>query len=282
MICDELVSIVELSNLPNRLVVTGKTPILTEVCSGLQILRPDFKTMHEEADVIIPHQVVYPASLGCCRIKVISYDTDVFVLLVLYYTEKKLTPTLLMEPTSQGRSSVNIGFTVAKHRSIVSQLLSAHALTEYDTVASYFGIGNTKVVKVLEAGIRLNHLGNPSANLEYVFCESTAFVAACYGQKCEARETMTDVRYKVWVSKTGRKSACLLPKLKAIPLTLEAFKENTKRAHFQACIRKAVLDEEPPNLDPLKFGWVKDDLAKSLLQFLYHRIFLLHQQKYSK
>ena len=137
-------------------------------------------------------------------------------------------------------------------------------MTGCDTVASYFGIGKTKVVKVLEAGNRLNHLGNPSANLEDVLCESTAFVAACYGQKCEARETMTDVRYKVWVSKTGRKSACLLPKLKAIPPTLEVFKENTKRAHFQACIWKAALDKESPNFDPLKFGWVKDDLAKSL------------------
>ena len=37
-----------------------------------------------------------------------------------------------------------------------------------------------------------------------------------------------------------------------------------KDTHFQACIWKAALDEEPPNLDPLKFGWVKDDLAKSL------------------
>ena len=25
-----------------------------------------------------------------------------------------------------------------------------------------------------------------------------------------------------------------------------------------------TLEEEPPNLDPLEFGWVKDDLAKSL------------------
>ncbi len=41
-------------------------------------------------------------------------------------------------------------------------------------------------------------------------------------------------------------------------------KENTKRAHFQACIWKAALDEEPPKLDPLKFGWVKDDSSKSL------------------
>ena len=91
-----------------------------------------------------------------------------------------------------------------------------------------------------------------------------AFVTACYGQKCEVHETMTDVRYKVWVSKTGRKSTCLLPKLKAIPRTNEAFKENSKRAHFQACIWNSVLNEEPPNLDPLKFGWVKDDSAKSL------------------
>ncbi len=64
--------------------------IPTEVCSGLQIIRPDLKTMHEEADVIIPNQVVYLASLGCCTIKVISDDTDVFVLLVHYYADKKL------------------------------------------------------------------------------------------------------------------------------------------------------------------------------------------------
>ena len=41
MICDELVSTVELLNLPYSLVVTGKITIPTEVCNGLQILRPD-------------------------------------------------------------------------------------------------------------------------------------------------------------------------------------------------------------------------------------------------
>ena len=85
------------------------------------------------------------------------------MLLVHYYAEKKLTSILLMETTSQGRSSAKIGSTVAKHRSIAPQLLSAHALSGCDTVASYFGIGKTKVVKVLEAGNRLNHLRNPSA-----------------------------------------------------------------------------------------------------------------------
>ena len=88
--------------------------------------------MHEEADAIISNQVVYLANLGCCRIKVISDDSDVFVLLVHHYTDKKLTATVIMEPTSQGRLSVNIGSTVAKHRSIAPHLLSAHALTGYD------------------------------------------------------------------------------------------------------------------------------------------------------
>ena len=135
MICDELLFTIVLLNLPNSFVVTGKTPIPTE----FQILRPDLKTMHEEADVIIPNQEVYLANLGCCRIKVISDDTDVFVLLVHYYTDKKLTATRIMEPASQGRS-VNLGSTVAEHRSIAPHLLSAHALTGCDNVVSYFGI----------------------------------------------------------------------------------------------------------------------------------------------
>ena len=75
--------------------------------------------------------------------------------------------------------------------------------------------------------------------------------------------TMTEVHYKVWVSKTGRIGAYLLPKLKAIPQTLAAFNENIKRAHFQACIWKAALDEEPPNLEPLKCRWVKEMILPS-------------------
>ena len=59
MICDEILSTVALLNLPNSFVVTVKAPIPTEVCSGLQILRPDLKTMHKETNVIIPNQVVY-------------------------------------------------------------------------------------------------------------------------------------------------------------------------------------------------------------------------------
>ena len=47
---------------------------------------------------------------------------------------------------------------------------------------------------------------NHVANLE-----SVAFVAACYDQKCEGHETMTDICHKVWVSKAGVCIHCIDP-----------------------------------------------------------------------
>ncbi len=96
--------------------------------------------------------------------------------------------------------------------------------------------GKLKVVKALSAGIELNRLGDPKASLDDVMKESTHFIGACYGHKCDPSDTMSSIRYKVWVSRTGRKGASILPKLKSLPPTVEAFRENVKRALFQACI----------------------------------------------
>ena len=69
---------------------------------------------------------------------------------------------------------------------------------------------------------------------------------------------MSSIHQKVWVSRTGRKEASILPKLKSLPPTVEAFRENVKRTHFQACIWKAALQLDPPELDPLEFGWASE------------------------
>ena len=127
-----------------------------------------------------------------------------------------------------------------------------------DTVGCYNGIGKTKVVKALSAGIVLNHLGDPKANLDDVIKESTHFIGACYGQKCDPSDTMSSICYKLWASCTERKGASILPKLKSLPPTVEAFRQNVKRAHFQACIWKAAWQQDPPELDPLEFGWASE------------------------
>ena len=40
--------------------------------------------------------------------------------------------------------------------------------------------------------------------------------------------------------------------------------QHSTPAHYQACIWRTALDEEPPKLDPTKFGWNKDELSKLL------------------
>ena len=117
-------------------------------------------------------------------------------------------------------------------------MIAAHAVSGCDKVGCYHGIGKTKVVKALSAGIQLNHSGDPKASLDDDMKESTHFIGACYGQKCDPSDTISSIRYKVWVSHTGRKGTSILPKLKSLPPTVEAFRENVKRAHFKACISK--------------------------------------------
>ena len=90
--------------------------------------------------------------------------------------------------------------------------------------------------------------------------QSTSFISACYGQtNCS---TMSETRLKVWLSKTGKRSSTL--KLCTLSPTTEAFKENVKRAHNQALIWLSLEAQNPPKLDAMEYGWVKDDQNKSL------------------
>ena len=227
-------------------VITGRYPVPMEVKSKALVQRIDLKTIHEEADIIIHQRVVALAGMGCNIINVIcTEDTYVCTTLPL------LSVSLIIEPTSRSRSSIDIGTTVAKQSGIVSQLIAAHAVSGCDTVECCLGIGKTNVVEALLAGIELNHLGDLKDSLDHAMKESTHLIGACYGRKCDPSDTMYSVRYKVWVSRTGRKGASILPKLKSLPPTTEALRENVKRAHFQACIWKSAVQQDPSELDPL-------------------------------
>ena len=112
--------------------------------------------------------MVVLADMGFKTINCICDDTYVFVLLAHYFAEESLSVSLIMEPTSRSRSSTDIEATVAKHSGIVQQLIAAHAVSGCDTVGCYHGIGKTKVVKALSAGIEFNYLGDPKASLDDV------------------------------------------------------------------------------------------------------------------
>ena len=86
VICEELQQLDDVP-LNTSLVITSRSPVPMAVRSDALVQRFDLKTTHEEADVIIPQQVVVLADIGCKTINVICDDTDVFVLLAHYFAE---------------------------------------------------------------------------------------------------------------------------------------------------------------------------------------------------
>ena len=173
--------------------------------------------------MIIPQQVVALADMWCKTMNVICDDTDVFVLLAHNVAEESLSVSLIMESTSRSRSSIDIGATVAKHSDIVPQLMAAHAVSGCDT-GCYHGIGKTKVVEALSAGIQLNHLGDPKASLDDVMKESTTFY------RCMLWTEVRAIRHNVFnpLQRMGithwAKGGQILPKLTSLPPTVEAFR----------------------------------------------------------
>ena len=72
-----------------------------KVRSKALVHRIDLNTTHEEADGIIPQQVLALADMGCEIINVICDDTDVFELLAHYVAEESLSVALIPSHQSQ-------------------------------------------------------------------------------------------------------------------------------------------------------------------------------------
>ena len=47
--------------------------------------------------------------------------------------------------------------------------------------------------------------------------------------------------------------------MKSLPPTQEAFREHVLRAHHQAATWNAALAPDPPIMDPVEYGWTKDE-----------------------
>ena len=85
-----------LSESSNKLYITGQGSIPILIEDGLVMRCMDLETTHEEADVMIIQRVLYLESEGKLSIEVISDDTDIFILLVHFYTSQPLTCDVVM------------------------------------------------------------------------------------------------------------------------------------------------------------------------------------------
>ena len=244
------------------LVITGSCNTPVEIRKGVVIYREDISTSHEEADCIIVQQAVMVSKENKLGVSIVANDTDVLLLILHHYLQQKLTNCMLMESPINCRPVIDIRGTVRNAEPIALDLLAFHALTGCDTVACYFGIGKVKALKILRSGYSLSCVGDSNASLTDVTTQATRFVGACYGHKhCSS---MSGARQMSWAAKVGKGSAST-PQLNCLPPSTEAFIENVKRAHIQACMWKHALDLTPPQIDPLNYGFIRDSNTKSLL-----------------
>ena len=193
-------------------------------------------------------------------VSVMADNTDVYILLLHYHNQKELNIPMFMESPVHGRQTTDIRATAKEHANILPNLLAADGLSGCDTIAPCYGTGKMKILKTLKQGNHsLSCLGDSNANWPDVK-QATSFMLACYG--VPKLDSMTQARANLWKTRVGRGSSTM-PKLRSLPPTDPAFMENLKRAHFQICIWKHVLDLNVPDLDPVQYGWTKDKAAKT-------------------
>ena len=165
------------ANCQHKLIVTSKSIYPVETSHGLQIKRQGLMTMLDEADYIIPQHVNTAIEQGHAAVKVISADTDVFVLLCGMYVKKNWTAAEVdMEDFNPDKPLISIQRTIVRNRDLVPSLIPLHALTGCDTVPILYGIGKTKAFAVLKKH-PLKYVGDASADIEDVKVEGRSLIA---------------------------------------------------------------------------------------------------------
>ena len=118
------------------------------------------------------------------------------------------------------------------------------------------------IKKTLRAAFSLSCLGDIHASLHDVTKQATEFDGACYSHKHHT--SMSEARKMSWAAKLDKGSTST-SHLNNLPPTTEAYIENVKRAHIQACVWKHALHSAPSLIDPLNHGFIRDTCTKSLL-----------------
>ena len=106
---------------------------------------------HDEADITIISYMLQASYDGCHVVRVLSDDTDIFVLLVYWTWRCDLQDRLAVQMEKWDGVVLDVNATCAHLGSTVcSQLLGAHAITGCDTVSYPFGKGKASMLKTVK------------------------------------------------------------------------------------------------------------------------------------
>lgn len=211
---------------------------------------------HDEADVTMISYVLEAARCGKRVIRVLSDDTDVFILLLYWVYREQLVCKVQMERWDGTVLDINAACIKLGPRCL--QLLGMHALSGCDTTSYPYGIGKATALKILLDGDfqgLSDVLGEVNATSEDVMEAAKTYVTALYGQP-----PGTSLEYARFSIFTTKKTS---PKVTALPPTSANLLHHALRAHLQSMLWKSADQHEPPDVSSriTQFGWdFKDDI----------------------
>ena len=213
----------------HKLIVTSDDVHPEETSQGIREKREDLESHYDEADYIVPQQVEAAIKHGNRVIKVISADTEVFVLLCYHYLKRDWSQAeVYFEDFQAGKKIVSIRKTVEKHVNIIPSLTALNVISGCDSVPGMFGIGKAKALSALKK-MPLEFIGKKEASKDDVIREGKAFVSKTDAAKLTAKP----------------------PSLKYLPPTDEALELNISRGHHQGILwDNCILGRCHPPIDP--------------------------------
>ncbi|KAK2170484.1 hypothetical protein NP493_1151g00102 [Ridgeia piscesae] len=153
----------------------------------------DYVATHDEADVILCSYMLKAVAVGAQTIRILSDDTDVFVLLEYWTSKMRVVAKIQMEKWNGDMLDINETVQRLGPKKCC-QLLGVHAPSGCDTVSNPSGKGNMSALKLLEIDIpgigqMLGQHGAIHAQLQEA---AYTFFLPLYGQK--GCTTMNDAR----------------------------------------------------------------------------------------
>ena len=210
---------------------------------------------HDEADVTM---VSYVLQAGNCGnkdvIRVLSDDTDVFVLLIYWVYRAELQCKVQMERWDGTVLDINATCVELGTKSL--QLLGIHALSGCDTTSYPYGKGKISALNTLLGGNfdgLADVLGETGTTHTDLMEAAKPFFAALYGQPPET--SMESARFTLFTKKKKN------PKVMALPPTTANLFYHVLQAHHQVMLWKAAGHKSPPDesADITDFGWEMRD-----------------------
>ena len=210
----------------------------------------DCVVTRDEADVTLCSYMLKAVAEDAQTIRILSDDTDVFVLLVYSTSRMRVVAKIQMEKWNGDVLDINETVQRLGPRKC-SQRLGIHALSGCDTVSCPFGKGKKSALKLLEIVIPgLDQvLGQPGATHAQLQETAHTFFLPLHGQK--GCTTVNDARAHFY---RGYKKP---PPLKKLPPTDANLQLHVLRAHLQMLLWKAADQRDPPEeaRNIANFGW---------------------------